>query len=158
MCRSGLHCCSVTRLCWKRSHSVFVKTLNFPLFWTSFLAFTFPVTCVLFMCGRSFPETLEEASPTWSKSPRIKYIKKRMFSFIFMTLTGVVVLYTSLRLVEGVYKPQRDCFGWWFACVMNEPVSQNRVSTGACLVNQTYLFGQKFPLCHPIRRRNKIPG
>ena len=41
------------------------------------------------------------------------FLRKRMFSFIFMTeITRVVVLYTILRFVEGVYKPQRACVGW----------------------------------------------
>ena len=29
-----------------------------------------------------------------------------------MRLTRVVVLYATLQLVEGVYKPQRACVGW----------------------------------------------
>ena len=42
---------------------------------------------------RSFPKTLDEVSPTWSKFPRITHIRKKLLSFIFMTLTRVVVLY-----------------------------------------------------------------
>ena len=48
----------------------------------------------------------------WSKFPRITYIRKIMFSFISMRLTWVVVLFTSLWLVEGVHKPQRACVVW----------------------------------------------
>ena len=56
-------------------------------------------------CWMKFPSM-------WSKFPWITYNRKRMFSFIFMRLTWIVVLYTSLWLVEGDYKPQRACVGW----------------------------------------------
>ena len=104
--------------------------------WTSFLAFSFPVTSVLFMCGQSSPETLpdEVSPPNVVEIPPNHTHQKKNVSYSWH-LTRVVVLYTSLRLVEGVYKPQRACFGWWFACVMNEPVWQNRVSKRTCKSN-----------------------
>ena len=37
--------------------------------------------------------------------------KKNVF-FHIHEITWVVVLYFSLRFVEGVYKPQRACVGW----------------------------------------------
>ena len=93
------------------------------------------------MFGRSSPETPDEVFPTWSKFPRITYIRKRMFSFIFMRLTRVVVLYTSLRLVEAVYKPQRACVGW---------ASVIELCLEACMwIKRTCL--DEVPSRHPIR-------
>ena len=44
-----------------------------------------------------------------------------------------------------------DLHVWW--------TSQcDRIVSRSVHVNRTYLFGQKFAPCHPIRRRNKIPG
>ena len=76
----------------------------------SFLAFFFRCVCSLYVWTK-FPRVAGQV-PTRSKFPRITYIRKRMSSFIFMRLTRVVVLYISLRLVEGVYKPQGACVGW----------------------------------------------
>ena len=72
----------VPRLCWKSSHSVFLKTLNFLLVWTSFFAFSFCCVCCPYVwtsflafsfrcvCSHyvwtSSPETLDEVPPTWS--------------------------------------------------------------------------------------------
>ena len=67
--------------------------------------------CSLYVWTK-FPEMLDEVPPMCLKFPQITYIRKRMFSFIFMRLTWVVELYTSLQLVEGVYKPQWACVGW----------------------------------------------
>ena len=39
------------------------------------------------------------------------FLRKKKF-FHIHEITRVDVLYTSLRLVEGVYKPQRACVGW----------------------------------------------
>ena len=56
------------------------------------------------MFGRCFPKTLDEVSPTWSRnSPESHTSEKECVFFIFIRLTRMVVLYTSLRLVEGVY-------------------------------------------------------
>ena len=52
--------------------------------------------------------------------------KNNVFFYVH-EMTQVVILYTSLRLVEGVYKPQHACVG--------EPVRQNRVSKRACESN-----------------------
>ena len=38
--------------------------------------------------------------------------QKSIVFFQIHEITRVVVLYTSLRLVEGVYKPQGACVGW----------------------------------------------
>ena len=53
--------------------------------------------------------------------------KKRMFSFISMRLRRVVMLYTSLRLIEGITNHNEF--------VLVEPVWQNRVSKRACEPN-----------------------
>ena len=79
--------------------------------------FSVESTCVsLFLCVLSyrwihFPRSVLSILST---SPVVlhSFFRKRMFSFIFIKITWVVVLYTSLRLVEGVYKPQRACVGW----------------------------------------------
>ena len=57
----------------------------------------------------------------WDSPDWMTYVRKRMFSFIFMRLPRVVMLYTILWLVESVYKPQLD------ELVLVEPVWQNRV-------------------------------
>ena len=85
----------VPRLCWKSSYSVFLKTLNFLLVWTSFLAFPFRWVCSLYVwtkfcdAGRSSPDVVEI-------SPIHIHQKKNVFLHIH-EITRVVVLYTSLR-------------------------------------------------------------
>ena len=97
-----------------------LKKVTFSLCKNTELLTSLDVFLSLFLSLRVFSLCVDEVSPRrWTKFPqrgqlkfpRITYIRKRMFSFVFMTLTRVVVLYTSQRLVEGVYKPQRACFG-----------------------------------------------
>ena len=140
MCRSGLHTSEVLHVYGGKKFTFSLsENIELPTSLDVFLSLFLPIACVLFVFGRSSPETLDDVSPTWSKFPRITHIRKRMFSFIFMTLTRVVVLYTSLRLVEGVYKPQRACVGWWMS-------QCDRIVSRSVHVNQTYLFLDKgFP-------------
>ena len=64
--------------------------------------------------------------------------KKNVF-FYSHENTRVVVLYTSLRLVEGVYKPQRACVGW---------ASVTESCLEACMwIKRTCL--DEFPPSHP---------
>ena len=39
-------------------------------------------------------------------------VRNLWIELIFMRLTRVVLLYTCLRLVKGVYKPHQACVGW----------------------------------------------
>ena len=59
--------------------------------------------------------------------------KKNVF-FHIHEITRVTVLYTSLRFVEGVYKPQRACVGWASVTVFT-------IVSRSVHVNQMYLFG-----------------
>ena len=64
--------------------------------------------------------------------------KKNVF-FHIHEIARVVLLYTSLRLVEGDYRPQRDCVGW---------ASVTESCLEACMwIKRTCL--DKFPPGHP---------
>ena len=115
MCWSGLRCwvysrCSTFML--KKCIFSLFKNTEFPTSLDVFLSLFFSLRVFFLYLGEVPPRRRTKFPPTWSKFPRIGYIRKRMFSFIFMRLTQVLVLYTSLRLVEGAYKPQRGCVGW----------------------------------------------
>ena len=94
MCRSGLRCwvyprCSTFML--KKFTFSPSKNTELPASQFGRLSSPFPIgACVLFMFGRSSPETLYKVPPTWSKFPRITCIRKRLFSMILMRLTRLV--------------------------------------------------------------------
>ena len=90
-----------------------------------------------------FSLCLDEVPPIcWMKLPNVdeippNHIRKKNVFFLHIHEanmgSSLVVLYTSLWLVEGVYKPQA-CVGW-ASDQCNRTVH----------VNQTYLFGQSSP-------------
>ena len=83
----------VPYLCWKSSHSVFLKTLNFLLVWTSFLAFSFCCVCSLYV-WMSSPKTLNEVPLNVVEIP-VNHIhqKKNVFFHIHEVNMGSCVVY-----------------------------------------------------------------
>ena len=87
-----------------------LKKFTFSLSKNAELPTSLDVFLGFFLSLRVFSLCLDEVPPTWSNSRESHTSEKECFnSFIFMRVTRVAVLYTSLQLVEGVYKPQRAC-------------------------------------------------
>ena len=100
----------------------------------NFLSKALVIHCFLVFRRIRWIHFLSSVLSVLSTSPVVvhSFLRKRTF-FHILEITPVVVLYTSLRFVEGVYKPQRACVGW--ASV-----------TESCL-KRTCL--DEFPLGHP---------
>ena len=94
----------VQRLCWKSSHSVFLKTLNdFLLVWTSFLAFSFRCVCALYVWVK-FPQrgpnssfwggdsSVVRAPDSWLKGRGFESLQERRENFLLQGRLSVLTL------------------------------------------------------------------
>ena len=88
------------------------------------------------MFGQSSPKMLDEVPPMWSKFLLITYIRKRMFYFIFMRSTWIIMM-IGWRCLQTT-----TSLCWWSQC--------DRTVSRSMHVNQTYLFGLSSPR-HPTR-------
>ena len=128
-----------------RCYMFMLKKFTFSLSnWNTELPTSLDVFLSLFHSLRVFSLCLDEVPPRrWTKFPPSDVVeippnhihqKKKIFLHIHdINMGGCVVYKASLRLVEGVYKPHRACFGWAIQC--------DTIVSRSVHVNQTYLFG-----------------